>query len=51
LVNGGILQQGSKIIMISSQGGAIGWRTTQNPDGEDYGHHVRILYRRLLTGW
>jgi short-subunit dehydrogenase len=43
LVNGGLMKEGSKIIMITSQGGAIGWRPTQNPDGGDYGHHVRIL--------
>lgn len=43
LVNGGLLVEGSKIIMITSQGGSVGWRTTQNPDGGDYGHHVRIV--------
>lgn len=30
----------SKIIMITSQGGSIDWRTTQNPEGGDYGHHM-----------
>jgi NAD(P)-dependent dehydrogenase (short-subunit alcohol dehydrogenase family) len=39
-VNGGLLKEGSKIIMITSQGGSISWRTTQNPEGKDYGHHV-----------
>ena len=32
--------------MITSQGGSVGWRFTQNPTGHDYGHHmskVRIL--------
>jgi short-subunit dehydrogenase len=43
LVNGGLMEKGSKIIMITSQGGSVGWRTTQNPCGEDYGHHVRIV--------
>jgi hypothetical protein len=43
LVTGGLLKEGSKIIMITSQGGAISWRPTQNPDGGDYGHHVRIV--------
>lgn len=40
LVNGGLLEKGSKIIMITSQGGSVTWRTTQNPDGKDYGHHM-----------
>ena len=26
--------------IISSQGGSISWRTTQNPTGHDYGHHM-----------
>jgi NAD(P)-dependent dehydrogenase (short-subunit alcohol dehydrogenase family) len=26
--------------MITSQGGSITWRTTQNPEGGDYGHHM-----------
>jgi NAD(P)-dependent dehydrogenase (short-subunit alcohol dehydrogenase family) len=26
--------------MITSQGGSIGWRFTQNPEGHDYGHHM-----------
>jgi NAD(P)-dependent dehydrogenase (short-subunit alcohol dehydrogenase family) len=29
-----------KIIMITSQGGSVSWRTTQNPGGGDYGHHM-----------
>jgi len=36
-----LLQKGSKIIMITSQGGSVSWRFTQNPEGHDYGHHVR----------
>jgi short chain dehydrogenase len=46
LINGGLLQPGSKIIVITSQGGSVGWRTTQNPTGHDYGHHVRRKRRR-----
>ena len=38
--NGGLLKEGSKIAMITSQGGSVAWRTTQNPDGKDYGHHM-----------
>jgi len=29
-----------QIIIITSQGGSVSWRTTQNPDGGDYGHHM-----------
>jgi NAD(P)-dependent dehydrogenase (short-subunit alcohol dehydrogenase family) len=28
------------VAVISSQGGSITWRTTQNPTGGDYGHHM-----------
>jgi nucleoside-diphosphate-sugar epimerase len=41
LINGGLLNAGSKIIMITSQGGSVGWRSEQSPTGHDYGHHVR----------
>lgn len=40
LVNAGLLAPGAKIAMITSQGGSITWRTTQNPTGHDYGHHM-----------
>lgn len=41
LFNNGLLKEGqSSIVMITSQGGSITWRTTQNPDGGDYGHHM-----------
>lgn len=40
LFNGGLLKEGSKVAMITSQGGSVGWRTTQNPTGGDYGHHM-----------
>lgn len=40
LVNGQLLTSGAKIAMITSQGGSISWRTTQNPNGQDYGHHM-----------
>ena len=33
-------KKNSKIIMITSQGGSVAWRTTQNPDGGDYGGYV-----------
>jgi len=40
LFNAGLLPKGSKVAIISSQGGSISWRTTQNPTGHDYGHHM-----------
>jgi len=40
LYNAGLLKNGSKVAIISSQGGSISWRTTQNPTGHDYGHHM-----------
>ena len=43
LVNNNILQEGSKVIMITSQGGSVSWRPTQCPEGGDYGHHVRYF--------
>ena len=29
-----------KVIFITSQGGSVGWRNVQCPDGGDYGHHM-----------
>ena len=40
LYNGGFLKEGSKVAIITSQGGSVTWRTTQNPTGHDYGHHM-----------
>merc|ERR1719218_302002 len=40
LVNNGNLKSGGKVAMITSQGGSIDWRTVQNPEGGDYGHHM-----------
>lgn len=41
LFNNGLLKDGeSSIVMITSQGGSVSWRTVQNPDGGDYGHHM-----------
>lgn len=36
----GKLKSGSKVSVITSQGGSVAWRTTQNPEGHDYGHHM-----------
>ena len=35
-----IRSPGGKIIFITSQGGSVGWRNVQCPDGGDYGHHM-----------
>ena len=40
LINGGLLNEGSKVVVITSQGGSVTWRPTQCPEGGDYGHHV-----------
>lgn len=40
LVKAGLLGHQAKVIIISSQGGSIAWRLTQNPAGHDYGHHM-----------
>lgn len=40
MYHAGNLRKGSKIIMITSQGGSVGWRDTQCPNGGDYGHHM-----------
>lgn len=40
LFNAGLLKSGSCVSIISSQGGSVEWRTTQNANGGDYGHHM-----------
>ena len=41
LVNAGkVKKPGGKVSVITSQGGSVSWRTVQNPDGGDYGHHM-----------
>ncbi len=35
--------------MITSQGGSIAWRTTQNPDGHDYGHHMSKASANMMS--
>lgn len=49
LLHGGLLKEGSKVIMITSQGGSVEWRTTQNPTGHDYGHHVSYGFACVRT--
>lgn len=40
LFQNGLLAKGCRVAMITSQGGSVTWRTTQNPTGGDYGHHM-----------
>lgn len=41
LVNAGLLKEGAKVAIISSQAGSVEWRKTQNKNsGGDYGHHM-----------
>ena len=35
--------------MITSQGGSIGWRFTQNPKGYDYGHHMSKAAANMMS--
>jgi len=40
-VNEGVLADGAKLVIITSQAGSVEWRTTQNAnEGGDYGHHM-----------
>jgi len=47
--NAGLLESGSVIAMITSQGGSIDWRTTQNPTGGDYGHHMSKAAANMMS--
>eukprot|EP00968_Pinguiococcus_pyrenoidosus_P008359 scaffold596_cov236-Pinguiococcus_pyrenoidosus.AAC.15 len=40
LANNDLLAADAKIAMITSQGGSVSWRFTQNPEGHDFGHHM-----------
>jgi len=48
LFNAGLLPSGSKVAIISSQGGSIAWRTVQNPNGHDYGHHMSKAAENMM---
>ena len=40
-VNEGVLGDGAKLAIITSQAGSTEWRSTQNKDeGGNYGHHM-----------
>jgi len=49
LVKGGLLKEGAKIAMITSQGGSISWRDVQNPEGHDYGHHMSKAAANMMS--
>jgi len=49
LINAGLMKEGSKIIVITSQGGSVAWRTTQNPEGHDYGHHMSKSAANMMS--
>uniref|UniRef100_A0A7S0ZHY9 Protochlorophyllide reductase n=1 Tax=Timspurckia oligopyrenoides TaxID=708627 RepID=A0A7S0ZHY9_9RHOD len=36
----GAIRKGSKVVMITSQGGSVEWRDVQSQSGGDYGHHM-----------
>ena len=49
LVNAHLLAPNAKVAMITSQGGSISWRTTQNPSGHDYGHHMSKAAANMMS--
>lgn len=49
LHNAGLLEKGSIVAMITSQGGSIAWRTAQNPEGGDYGHHMSKAAANMMS--
>jgi len=49
LVKAGNLKKGSKIAMITSQGGSISWRDVQNPEGHDFGHHMSKAAANMMS--
>jgi len=49
LFNSGYLESGAVIAMITSQGGSVSWRTTQNPSGGDYGHHMSKAAANMMS--
>lgn len=49
IVNGGLMDAGSSVVMITSQGGSVEWRTVQNPTGGDYGHHMSKAAANMMS--
>lgn len=44
-----IKKNGGRVVMITSQGGSVSWRTTQNPTGGDYGHHMSKSAANMMS--
>lgn len=40
LVNNKLIKNGGRFAIVTSQAGSIKWRETQNPHGDNYGHHM-----------
>lgn len=49
LHNNNMIKEDGKVIMITSQGGSVSWRTTQNPTGGDYGHHMSKSAANMMS--
>lgn len=49
LVRAGVVASGCRVAMVTSQGGSISWRTTQNPTGGDYGHHMSKAAANMMA--
>ena len=49
LVLSGVVRAGCRVAMITSQGGSIAWRTVQNPNGGDYGHHMSKAAANMMS--
>mmetsp|Transcript_352 Transcript_352/g.693 ORF Transcript_352/g.693 Transcript_352/m.693 type:complete len:282 (-) Transcript_352:410-1255(-) len=49
IVKNGLMASGSKVVLITSQGGSIAWRDVQNAGGPfDYGHHMSKAAANML---
>jgi len=49
LVKNDLMAKDSKVVLITSQGGSIAWRDTQNAGGPyDYGHHMSKAAANML---
>merc|ERR1719506_3405975 len=50
LYNSNKVVSGSQVAMITSQGGSVAWRSTQNKDeGGDYGHHMSKAAANMMS--
>jgi NAD(P)-dependent dehydrogenase (short-subunit alcohol dehydrogenase family) len=49
IFNAKLFAPNAKVIMITSQGGSVAWRSVQNPDGHDYGHHMSKAAANMMA--